>query len=72
MSKEFLKRHIKATEEEIDVIESTHKGTVGRIYELKKRVNGVKKQAMMLIAICNPKTGRLVVSREEIKEVALQ
>lgn len=71
-ARELLKKQVKDTEEEIKDIEEHHKGTVGRIYELRKRVNGVKKQSMMPTAILNPKTKKLSVSKEEIKQVILQ
>ena len=46
-SKKLLAKQVKDVENDIKDIEEKQKGTVGCIYELKRKVNGAKKQAMM-------------------------
>ena len=50
----------------------TKKGTVGKIYEISRRVRQGKKLAMQPTAVSNPATGRLAVTRKEIKSCSLQ
>ena len=63
-AKELLDKQIKYAEEEIKKIEEKQKGHVGRIYEIKKKVTGIKKQAMLPTSVVNPKTGKLAVTKK--------
>jgi hypothetical protein len=58
--------------EEIEDIKKAKKGKVGRVWEVRKKVIGGKKAILEATAIVNPKTKKLVVNRNEIKEVTLQ
>ena len=71
-AKELLKKQIEDADKEIEEIRRKQKGTVGTIYEVAKRVRGGKKVAIQPLAIQNPKTGRLVISRTQIKSVTLK
>ena len=57
--------------EEIEEIRKLRKGRVGQIWEVRKRIIGGKRAAMVATAIVNPSNGKVVVSRTEIKEVTL-
>ena len=48
-------------------IEEKQKEHVGRIYEIKKKVTGMKKQAMLPTSVVNPKTGKLAVTKKKLK-----
>ena len=63
---------IKRTEEEIQEIKTFKSGRVGQIWEIKKRVVGGKKATMEATSIVDPATGKLVVSKKQIKKVSLQ
>ena len=56
-AKVLLDKQVKEVDKEIRDIEEKQKGTVGRIYEIKKKVNGVKKEAMMPAAVISLKQG---------------
>ena len=47
-------------------------GKVGKIWEVKKRIIGGKIAKNQPTAIINPRTGKLAVSKDEIKSVSLQ
>ena len=71
-AKELLQKQVEDVEKEIEEIRRKKKGTVGTIYEVAKRVRGGKKAPMQPSAIQNPETGRLVVTRTQIKSVTLK
>jgi hypothetical protein len=71
-AKELLQKQVEDVEKEIEEIRRKKKGTVGTIYEVAKRVRGGKKVPMQPSAIQNPETGKLVVSRTQIKSVTLK
>ena len=58
-------------DEELKEIEEKGKGKVGKIWEIRKRVVGGKKAMMEATAIINPKTGKLAVTKADIKEVTI-
>ena len=45
---------------------------VGKVWGIQKRVVGEKKTEQNATAIPDPKTGKLIVSRNKIKEVSLE
>ena len=47
-------------------------GKVGKVWEIKKKVIGGKKDTIEATAIINPKTGKLALTKSEIKKVTLQ
>ena len=57
---------------EIEEIKKIKGGKMGRLWEIKKRVLGNKKSNMVPSAVINPKSGKLEVSSNKIKEVSLQ
>ena len=69
---EIVKEQAKYIEEEILKVKDDKKGKVGRVYEMKKRLCGGRKEAQEPVAVRNPDTGELVVATEEIKEVTLK
>ena len=58
-------------DEEIEEIEKVKGGKVGKVWEIKKKVIGGKKATIEATTIINPKTGKLALSRSEIKKVSL-
>ena len=58
-------------DDELKEIEKKVNGKVGKIWEVRKRIVGGKKAMMEATAIINPKTGKLAVTRADIKEVTL-
>jgi hypothetical protein len=71
VAKELNEEQVKRTDEEMTNIKKSNNGKVGQVWEIKKRVMGGKRAAIDSTAVINPKTGKLVVSRKEIKEVSL-
>ena len=69
---ELLKEQAKQIEEEILKVKEDRKGKVGRVYAMRKKVNGDGKEAQEPVAIRDPETGDLVVAAEEIKRVTLK
>ena len=69
---ELLRKQAMAIEEEIRKVKAETKGKVGRVYAMKKIVNGSKNEAQEPVAIKDPSTNQLVVSPEEIKKVTLK
>ena len=61
----------KVAENELSEIGKTKSGKVGKVWEIKKRILGGKKGAMEATAIINPETGKLAVSKREIKQASL-
>ena len=64
-------KQTRRTEEEIERLKK-HKGRLGRIWEMRKVIVGGKVNKMQANAIINPKSGKLEVAKERIKEVTLQ
>ena len=56
----------------MEKIEKSSKNKVGKVWEIKKTIIGGKKAAQEATAILNPTTGKLAVSKKEIKEVSLK
>ena len=71
-AKDLLEIQIKEVEKEIEEIKMMKTGTVGKIYEVARRVRHGKKAAIQPTAVLNPKTGRLAVTKQEIKSCSLQ
>jgi len=69
---ELLKEQAKQIEEEILKVKDDNKGKVGRVYAMKRMVNGGKKETQEPVAIRDPDSGELVVAAEEIKRVTLK
>ena len=57
--------------EEVAEIEMSTTSRVGKVWEVKKRIIGGKKATLEKTAIINPNTGKMAVSKKEIKEVTL-
>ena len=69
---ELLKEQAKQVEEEILKVKNDRKGKVGRVYAMKKMINGGKNEAQEPVAIRDPDSGELVVAADEIKKVTLK
>ena len=61
-AKMLLETQIKEVDKEIEEIKMAKKGTVGRVYEVARRVRQGKDTAMQPTAVMNPATGRLAVT----------
>ena len=70
--KELLEAQQNRAEAEINEIEKVKGGKVGKVWEIKKKVIGGKKDTIKATAIINPKTGKLALTKSEIKKVSLQ
>ena len=71
-AKEILKLQIEDTEKQLDKIRNSKNGKVGMIYAAAKTVRGGKKDSIEATAVVDPESGKLMVSREEIKKVSLK
>ena len=69
---EVLEEQTKFIEEEITKVKDDTKGKVGRVYAMKKRISGGRKEAQEPVAIRDPDTDELVVAAEDIKKVTLK
>jgi hypothetical protein len=58
--------------EEINEIKRMKKSKAGKVWEIRKKVIGGKKQPTEATAVINPKTGKLAVTKEEIKSATLE
>ena len=67
----LLKRQSQRMEEEILKIRSGKQGRTVNVFKMKDVIMGSKKCGQEASAIRDPKTGELVVSSEQIKEVTL-
>ena len=56
---------------EVEKIEASSQNKVGKVWEIKKLIIGGKRAAQETTAIVNPKTGKLAVSKKEIRQVSL-
>ena len=71
-AEEMFKNQSNEAEKEIEKLKTEYPSRAGRIWELKKKIVGGKKAKNQATAIVDPKTGKLVVSKHEIKEVTLK
>ena len=69
---EILKKQREEAEKEIEKLRNEHSSRAGRVWELKKKIVGGKKGTQQATAIVDPNTGRLAVSKQEIKDVTLK
>ena len=67
----YLKRRFRKASDEINDIKKLGYSKVGRIWEIRKKVMGGHKNNILPIAISHYETGKLIVSRAEIKQVSL-
>ena len=70
-AKALYNEEVERTNKEIQEIKKLKTSKVGRIWDIKKRIVGGKKATIEATAIMNPKTNKLVVSKEQIKAVTL-
>ena len=63
---------MKTVEAELDKIKETKNGKAGQIWKIREKVLGGKRNKMLPTAIVDPKTNKLVVNKDTIKEVTLQ
>jgi len=69
---ELLREQAKKLEEEILKVKEDSKGRVSRVFAMKKKLSGGKKEAQEPVAIRDPNSNELVVAAEEIKRVTLK
>ena len=69
---ELLERQTRRIEDAIEKIKSKGQGRVGNIYKMKTEIAGPKKTPQEASAIRDPKTGELLVNKEQIKETTLE
>ena len=67
-----LEEQERKTKEEIDEIVKLKTGRCNKVWEIRKRVVGKTKNKNENSAVINPETGKLAVTRSEIKAVALR
>ena len=68
----MLNDQVNRARDEIDEMKKTANGRVGKVWDVRKKVLGIKKSNTEATVIMNPRTNKLVVSRKEIKEVTLE
>ena len=71
-AKTMLNDQVNRARDEIDEMKKTANGRVGKVWDVRKKVLGIKKSNTEATVIMNPRTNKLVVSRKEIKEVTLE
>ena len=59
-------------EDELDEIKKLRNGRTQQVWNIRDKVMGGKKKRIEASAILNPITGKLVVSKKEIKDVSLK
>ena len=69
---ELLRRQSERLEKAINKIKESKLGRAGTVYKMKDEIAGHKKTKQEATAVCDPKTGELIVSKEKIKEVTLE
>ena len=69
---ELLKKQSKKIEEKVEDIMSKKQGRAGNIFAMKKGIVGPKKSRQEASAIKDPKTGELMVTKDDIKKVTLK
>ena len=70
-AKIIFEEQVKTVEAELDKLKET-KGKAGQVWKIREKVIGGKKKKLASSAIVNPKTNKLVVNKDEIKEVTLK
>ena len=71
-AKQIFEGQVKKVNDEIEHIKKTKAGKVGMIWDIRKRVVGGRKNHIKATAIVDPKDGKLIVSRAEVKNVTLK
>ena len=71
-AKAIYEEQIKTVEVELNKIKEIKNGKAGQIWKIREQVIGQKKKKLVPNAIINPKTKKLVVNQDEIKEVTLK
>ena len=71
-AEEMFEEEVQAAEKEIEEIRQSKGGKVGKIWEIRKKVIGGKKNETEASAVVNPKTGKLAITKDEIMKVSLQ
>ena len=71
-AEEMMNNQIKEAEIEIEKLKAEYPSRAGRVWELKKKIVVGKKATNQATAIVDPNTGKMVVSKQEIKEVTLK
>ena len=71
-AKALYEEQEKIVNEELEDIKGCKNGRAGRVWQIRKRVVGGKKEHMKPNAIRNPDTGKLEVKKKGIKEVTLR
>ena len=67
-----MKRQSERLEDAINKIKESKLGRAGSVYKMKNKITSHKKVKQEASAICDPKSGELIVSKERIKEVTLE
>ena len=70
--KELLKEQSEKIEKEILDIKQCNQGRCSKVFQMKSKINGSKISNQEAHAIKDPKTGDLIVAREEIKIASLE
>ena len=68
---QFEEEEAKASKE-IDQINKMKLSNIGKVWEIRRRIVGGKKANIEATAITNPDSGKLVVSKDNIKKVTLK
>ena len=71
-AKEVHEKQVKTVQNELEKIRETKNGKAGQIWKVREKVIGGKKKSMLPSAIFDPKTKKLLVNKDEIKEVTLK
>ena len=71
-AKELYEEEARRVEQEIVEIRNLKKSRVGKIWDIRKKVIGGKKKKNEVTAIVDPENGKVVASRNKIKEITLK
>ena len=71
-AKSMFEEEERLANQDIEAIKKKKLSKVGNIWEIRKKVIGGKKQSSQATAIIDPMSGKLITSKQKIKEVSLQ
>ena len=70
-AEDIINKQRRVAEEHLRNLSECNQGRVGKIFQIRKSIQGCKKGAMEAQAVKDPLTGKLAVSNKEIQEVSL-
>ena len=69
---ELLRKQSQRIEQKVEEIKGKKQGRAGNVFQMRKEIAGPKKAGQEATAIKDPKTGEMIVTKEDIKKATLQ